>query len=72
MRENTNRENTNDQKNIMYVLMIDDLIRSIKDQNLEIVALRRMLVNCMKPKGRKNLQPDLCAEYTDVTKPVFR
>lgn len=64
------RETLNDQKNIMYVLMIDDLIRSIKDQNLEIVALRRMLVNCMKPKGRKNLQPDLYASLYPQTIPI--
>lgn len=64
------RENLKDQKNIMYVLMIDDLIRSIKDQNLEIVALRRMLVNCMKPKGRKNLQPDLYASLYPQTIPI--
>ena len=47
------------QKNTMYLLMIDDLIRSIKEQNLEIVALRRLLSNYMKPKCQQDMKFDL-------------
>lgn len=47
------------QKNTMYLLMIDDLIRSIKDQNLEIVALRSLLISYMKPKYLKAMKADL-------------
>ena len=46
------------QKNTMYLLMIDDLIRSIKEQNLEIVALRRLLSNYMKPKCQQDMKFD--------------
>ena len=45
--------------NIMYQMLIDDLIDSIKDQNLEIVALRRLLMRYIKPEYRDGLKDDI-------------
>lgn len=45
--------------NIMYQMLIDDLIDSIKDQNLEIVALRRLLIRYIKPEYRDGLKDDI-------------
>lgn len=44
---------------IMYQMLIDDLIDSIKDQNLEIVALRRLLMRYIKPEYRDGLKDDI-------------
>ena len=45
--------------NIMYQMLIDDLIDSIKDQNLEIVALGRLLMRYIKPEYRDGLKDDI-------------
>lgn len=70
MTETEFKENQSSQKNTMYLLMIDDLIRSIKDQNLEIIALRRLLISYMKPKSRKDMKADLYVSLYPKAVPI--
>jgi hypothetical protein len=42
-----------------YQLLIDEMINSIKEQNCEIVALRKQLTRFMKAEYRKNMQGEI-------------
>ena len=56
--------------NIMYQMLIDDLIESIKDQNLEIIALRRLLMRYIRPEYRDGLQDDIFSALYPQTVPI--
>lgn len=42
-----------------YQITIDDLIDELKDQNLEIVALRRLLLKYMNTYGKENMRTEI-------------
>ena len=42
-----------------YQITIDDLIDELKDQNLEIVALRRLLLKYMNAYGKENMRIEI-------------
>ena len=54
----------------MYQMLIDDLIESIKDQNLEIIALRKLLMRYIRPEYRDGLQDDIFSALYPQTVPI--